>query len=38
MTDGDERIDPHAHYDPNLLQLFRANHLQFAAIWDRLQD
>ena len=38
MTEGDERIDPLAHYDPRLLQLFGAHHLQFAAIWDRLQD
>ncbi|MES2604292.1 MAG: HD domain-containing phosphohydrolase [Pseudomonadota bacterium] len=38
LTEGDERIVPTAHYDPALLQLFAANHQQFAAIWDRLQD
>ena len=38
MLHGDERIDPASHYDPRLLQLFADNHLQFAAIWDRLQD
>jgi HD-GYP domain-containing protein (c-di-GMP phosphodiesterase class II) len=38
LTDGDDRILPSAHYDPRLLQLFLANHQQFAAIWDRLQD
>ncbi len=38
LTVGDERINPKAHYDPRLLQLFTENHQLFAGIWDRLHD
>ena len=38
MTEGDERIYLLAHSDLQLLQLFHTHHLQFAAIWERLQD
>lgn len=38
LTEGDERIDPKAHYDPRLLKLFADNHPLFAEIWDRLHD
>ncbi len=38
LTDGDDRINPKAHYDPRLLQLFTTNHQLFADIWNRLHD
>jgi len=38
LTHGDDRIDPHAHFDPVLIELFARQHLAFAQIWDRLQD
>lgn len=38
LTDGDERIDPNAHFDPELIELFRVKHEAFRGIWDRLHD
>lgn len=38
ITQGDERIDPRAHFDPQLIELFAGAHQEFARIWDRLQD
>ncbi len=38
ITHGDERIQPRAHFDPQLIELFANNHQEFARIWDRLQD
>ncbi|MEI8395463.1 MAG: HD domain-containing phosphohydrolase [Rhodospirillaceae bacterium] len=38
MTAGDERIDPHAHFDPELLRLFTRYHREFERIWDKLSD
>jgi HD-GYP domain-containing protein (c-di-GMP phosphodiesterase class II) len=38
ITIGDERIDPRAHFDPQIIELFKHNHLEFDAIWRRLQD
>jgi len=38
ITRGDERIDPAAHFDPKLVELFRREHAEMARIWDSLQD
>lgn len=38
LTEGDERIDPYAHFDPALIDIFARKHAAFAAIWDSLQD
>ncbi|HYE00960.1 MAG TPA: HD domain-containing phosphohydrolase, partial [Alphaproteobacteria bacterium] len=38
MTQGDERIDPAAHFDPRLLAVFARHHGAFDAIWDELRD
>lgn len=38
LTEGDERIDPFAHFDPALIDVFARKHEAFAAIWDSLQD
>jgi HD-GYP domain-containing protein (c-di-GMP phosphodiesterase class II) len=38
MTRGDERIDPQAHFDPKLVELFARRHAAIAEIWDALQD
>ncbi len=38
MTCGDERIDPRAHFDPRLVELFARRHAAMAEIWDSLQD
>ena len=38
LTKGDERIDPHGHFDPTLVQLFNDHHLEFDQIWTSLQD
>ena len=38
LTRGDERIDPAAHFDPKLVELFRREHVEMARIWDSLQD
>ena len=38
ITQGDERIDPKAHFDPQLIELFVRTHAEFAKIWARLTD
>ena len=38
ITEGDDRIDPRAHFDPALIALFADAHAEFARIWDRLHD
>ncbi len=38
MLNGDDRIDPAAHFDPALLDLLRTNHQGLADIWQRLHD
>ena len=38
ITQGDERIDPKAHFDPQLIELFARTHAEFAKIWARLTD
>jgi len=38
ILQGDDRIDPRSHFDPQLLDLFRENHAGMAEVWDRLQD
>lgn len=38
ITHGDERIDPRAHFDPALVEIFRREHAEMARIWDSLQD
>ena len=38
LTKGDDRIDPYAHFDPKLIDLFRDHHLEFDRIWTALTD
>lgn len=38
MLNGDERIDPRAHFDPKLIDIVRHEHAELARIWDSLQD
>ncbi len=38
LTQGDDRLDPHAHFDPELLDLFARQHREFANIWERFRD
>jgi HD-GYP domain-containing protein (c-di-GMP phosphodiesterase class II) len=38
ILEGDERIDPKAHFDPQILAAFAAGAADMAAIWDSLQD
>jgi HD-GYP domain-containing protein (c-di-GMP phosphodiesterase class II) len=38
MTKGDDRIDPHGHFDPRLVALFADNHHDFDRIWNELKD
>lgn len=38
LTRGDDRIDPHAHFDPKLIDIFSRKHEEMARIWDSLQD
>lgn len=38
ITRGDRRIDPRAHFDPELLAIFGREHAEMARIWDALQD
>lgn len=38
MTKGDDRIDPQAHFDPKLVQLFADQHKAFDKIWISLKD
>lgn len=35
---GDNRIDPKAHFDPRLLEIFAEHHEDFRAVWDRFDD
>jgi HD-GYP domain-containing protein (c-di-GMP phosphodiesterase class II) len=38
MLEGDDRIDPHGHFDPALIELLRAHHLGMDEIYERLKD
>lgn len=38
ITNGDDRIDPRAHFDPTLIDIFSREHAEMARIWDSLQD
>lgn len=38
ITEGDERIDPRAHFDPALIDLFKKCHGELDRIWRELQD
>jgi HD-GYP domain-containing protein (c-di-GMP phosphodiesterase class II) len=38
ILEGDGRIDPRAHFDPDLLEVFRANADEMDTIWNSLQD
>lgn len=38
ITEGDDRIDPRAHFDPELVRLFADNHREFDRIWISLKD
>ena len=38
LTVGDDRIDPHGHFDPALVALFRNENREFDRIWNRLKD
>ncbi len=38
LSEGDDRINPKGHFDPNLLAVFRKNHLRFARVWKKMQD
>jgi len=36
LLEGDDRIDPAEHFDPNLLEIFAEHHEGMAEIWDSL--
>ncbi|RME35888.1 MAG: HD domain-containing protein [Gammaproteobacteria bacterium] len=38
ITEGDDRIDPQAHFDPALIALFRKHHRGFDRIWRQWVD
>jgi len=38
ILEGDERMDPEGHLDPDLQRLFADHHDGMAEIWDRLAD
>lgn len=38
ILEGDERIDPRTHFDPDVLEVFRAHHEEMDAVWNSLQD
>lgn len=38
MTKGDDRIEPKAHFDPKLVDLFADRHKEFEKIWNKLTD
>lgn len=38
ITNGDDRINPHEHFDPQLIELFADTHMGFCRIWDELKD
>ena len=38
IIEGDERIDPRKHFDPEMLEVFERHHAEMGRIWDSLQD
>jgi hypothetical protein len=38
ILEGDDRMDPEGHLDPELVALFAGHHGRMAEIWDRLAD
>lgn len=38
LVEGDDRLDPEGHLDPELRRLFAVHHDGLAEIWDRLAD
>jgi HD-GYP domain-containing protein (c-di-GMP phosphodiesterase class II) len=38
IVEGDERINPAAHFDPKLIDLFKRHHKDMDRIWNKLQD
>jgi HD-GYP domain-containing protein (c-di-GMP phosphodiesterase class II) len=38
LLEGDDRLDPDGHLDPELQRLFARHHTGMAEIWDRLSD
>ena len=38
ILNGDDRLDPFEHFDPQLIELFAGLHEGFAQIWDQLRD
>lgn len=38
IVEGDERIDPAGHFDPQLVQVFSRNHRGMAKIWRKFTD
>lgn len=38
ITEGDDRIDPRAHFDPQLIDLFKKHHTELDRIWRELLD
>jgi HD-GYP domain-containing protein (c-di-GMP phosphodiesterase class II) len=38
ILEGDERMDPEGHLDPDLVRLFADRHAGMAEIWDKLSD
>jgi len=38
ITEGDERIDPRSHFDPQLIELFKKHHTELDRIWRELLD
>ena len=38
ILNGDDRLDPREHFDPQLIELFADTHMGFAKIWDDLID
>ena len=38
ILNGDDRLDPKEHFDPQLITLFADTHRGFADIWENLKD
>jgi len=38
LLEGDDRLDPNGHFDPEIRRLFTDHHTGMAEIWDRLSD
>lgn len=38
ILNGDDRLDPREHFDPQLIELFADTHAGFSLIWDNLKD